>query len=235
MERVSIIEGKNPILLVSPHVTEEIHTDVIAVELAEATGGYAVINRGWERSEHVDQFNDKANCNNITHCLEDVVKDEFLDPIIKFTSRLLKEHGFCYMINIHGMGNDIRKQIKDNVDIVLGYGDGDPPIHTCESWRKDAFTHLLNDCGLLTYQAKAKGKYSARNKNNLTQLFRQWPQWRTMAVQALQLEIVLDMRKYEDIAELTADMISMAINDLLDFEENPYTSPEEQTTGILEC
>jgi hypothetical protein len=43
------------------------------------------------------------------------------------------------------------------------------------------------------------------------------------------------MRKYVDIAELTADMISMAVNDLLDFDENPYTSVEEQTLGILEC
>ena len=239
MERVSIIEGKKPILFVSPHVPEEIHTDVIAVELADATDGYAVINRGWERSEYVDQFNDKANCNNITHCLEDVVKDEFLDPIMKFTSRLVKSHGFCYIINIHGMGNDIRKQIRDNVDIILGYGNGEPPSYTCETWRKDAFTHLLNDCGLLTYQAKAKGKYSARKKNNLTQLFRQWPFIRpaihTAAVQSFQLEIVLDMRKHEDIAELTADMISMAVNDLMDFDESPYTSIEEQTLGILEC
>jgi hypothetical protein len=235
MERVSIIEGKKPVLLVCPHVPEEIHTDAIAVEIAKAVNGYAVINRGWERSEHVDLFNDKANCNNITHCLEDVIKDEFFDPILKFTHRLLKKHGFCYMINIHGMGNDIRKQIQDNVDIVLGYGDGEPPSHTCEPWRKDAFTHLLNDCGMLTYQAKAKGKYSARSKNNLTQLFRQWPQWKTMSVQSFQLEIVLDMRKEIDIAELTADMISMSINDLLDFDENPYTSEEEQTMGVLKC
>ena len=235
MERVSIIEGKKPVLLVSPHVPEEIHTDILTAEIAEAVDGYAVINRGWERSEHVDPFKDKGNCNNITHCLEDVIKDEFFDPILKFTRRILKKHGFCYMINIHGMGNDIRKKIKDNVDIILGYGAGEPPKHTCELWRKDAFTHLLNDCGLLTYQAKAKGKYSAKSKNNLTQLFRQWPQWRTMSVQSVQLEIVLDMRKHEDIAELTADMISMAINDLLDFEENPYTSPEEQALGILEC
>jgi hypothetical protein len=234
MERVSIIEGTKPILFVSPHVPEEIHTDVIAVELADATNGYAVINRGWERSEHVDQFNDKANCNNITHCLEDVVKDEFLDPIIKFTSRLLKKHGCCYVINIHGMGNDIREQVQDNVDIILGYGNGKPPSHTCSPWRKDAFTHLLNDCGLLTYQAKAKGRYSARSKSNLTQLFRQM-NTPFSAVQAFQLEIVLDMRKYMDIAELTADMISMAVNDLLDFDENPYTSIEEQTLGILEC
>jgi hypothetical protein len=86
----------------------------------------------------------------------------------------------------------------------------------------------------LTYQAKAKGKYSARSKNNLTQLFRQWPA-AIPAVQAFQLEIVLDMRKHLDIAELTADMISMAVNDLLDFDENPYTTGEEQTLGILEC
>ena len=77
MERVSVIEGKSPIIIVAPHgyKGDDENTDLIAEEIANALHCYAVINRGWERSDSVDFMKDKADCNNVYHCKEDVVRE----------------------------------------------------------------------------------------------------------------------------------------------------------------
>ena len=111
MERVSIINGKIPILIVAPHGYEkdDEQTALIAEYIANKIGAYAVINRGWERAEEVDFWKDKADCNNINHCFEDVVKEEIIDPILRYKSRILLGHSEMYVFWIHGMSDDHRK------------------------------------------------------------------------------------------------------------------------------
>ena len=68
MEKVSVLEGTIPALIIAPHgfKNDDLNTDLIAEEIATDLSAYAVINRGWERADKVDWFNDKADCNNST-------------------------------------------------------------------------------------------------------------------------------------------------------------------------
>src|SRR6266478_2553999 len=90
MERVSINEGKTPVILIAPHI-EDTNTGTIVESASNVLGGYSVINNGWKRADKYDYWTEKANCNNLHHCHEDVVKEEFLDPIIRFKNRILKK------------------------------------------------------------------------------------------------------------------------------------------------
>ena len=82
-ERVGIIIGKNPVILVAPHGADDTNTDIITERVAKKADCYAVINRGFERADFVDVIKDKADCNKIDHCKQEVVYEEFLKPIIK--------------------------------------------------------------------------------------------------------------------------------------------------------
>ena len=103
MEKVSVLEGTIPALIIAPHgfKNDDLNTDLIAEEIATDLSAYAVINRGWERADKVDWFNDKADCNNLKHCHEDVVKDEFLLPIMRYVIQILKFSPYIYIFTIH--------------------------------------------------------------------------------------------------------------------------------------
>jgi hypothetical protein len=215
-ERVSIIEGHRPIMVVSPHGYQEDdeNTALIAESIAHAINCYAVINRGWERADNVDAINDKADCNNATHCHEDVVRDEFLDPIFRFRNRIRKQgHQQVFMFMIHGMGNKHRTLAGNSkLDVVVGYGAGSPDSYTCDLWRKNAFISLLEDVGMTIYEGKKGGQMSGWARNNMNQLFRKW--YADASVQSMQLEIIHELRADKDIARLTAEYLATAMQDM---------------------
>lgn len=216
MERVSIIEGKLPIIVVAPHgyTKDDENTALIAETIAESIGCYAVINRGWERADAVDIFNDKADCNNVEHCHEDVVRDEFLDPIIRFRNRLRKNNTVVYMYMIHGMSNKHRRLADDPLmDIVIGYGAGSPDSFTCDIWRKNAFAFMLAESGLTVYEGKKGGAMSGWARQNMNQLFRKW--YSDPSMQSMQIEIINELRHDDDMAELTAEYLATAMKDML--------------------
>lgn len=216
MERVSVIDGKKPIIIVSPHGfnDDDQNTATVAEAIANTLGCYAVINRGWERADKVDVFSDKADCNNAEHCHEDVVKEEFLDPIIRFRNRIRRNHSVVQMYMIHGMSNKHRL-ISGNpkLDMVIGYGAGSPDSFTCEAWRKDAFIHLLGEAGITAYEGKKGGAMSGWARQNMNQLFRKW--YSDPTVQSMQIEIVHELRADNDIAQLTAEYLASAMDDMI--------------------
>lgn len=216
MERVSIIEGYRPVIVVAPHgyKQDDENTDMMVEYIAEDLDCYAVINRGWERSDSVDFLNDKADCNNVYHCKEDVVREEFLDPIIRFKNRILLNNQIAYIFYIHGMSNKHRQISKDSrLDIVVGYGAGNPSSLSCDLWQKNYFLHRLNQSGLNSYEGKAGGQMSGWSRQNLNQYFRKWDY--DANVSSMQVEIIYDLRKDKDLAEITSDYISMCIKDIL--------------------
>ena len=161
MERVAIREGKSPIILFAPHGYDgdDERTSIMVECMAETLDCYAVINRGWERSPQVDCFKDKADCNNVEHCHEDVVKEEILDPILRFQKRIMRIYDIAYFFPIHGMGNKHRTSSGiNNLDVVVGHGTGNPNSLTCDEWRKDYMLHLLEGAGLTPAQGKKGGR-----------------------------------------------------------------------------
>lgn len=216
MERVSIVRGTNPIILVAPHGFDgdDERTAYIAEKAAKYSGSYAVINRGWERSDQVDIFNDKADCNNVNHCLHDVVREEFLDPIKRFKSECINRRGFCRIIYIHGMSNRHRSISNDpKMDIVVGFGAGSPNSFTMTKLELKFFMHQLSCQGLTVYGGKKGGSMSGWSKNNLNQYFRKIEP--NLSVQSAQIEIVYDLRKEKNTAHKLAINLSIALESLL--------------------
>ena len=91
MERVSIIHGNKPILLIAPHGPEDRNTDTFTASAAKALGCSAVINRGFIKGPRVDVSHDIANCDHVSHCRSPVVYDEFMRPIHSTNAPLLRE------------------------------------------------------------------------------------------------------------------------------------------------
>lgn len=215
-ERVSIIPGKLPILIIAPHGfnDNDENTSIVAEHIARSINAYAVINRGWERADEVDYMLDKADCNDVNHCHEDVVKEEFLDPILRYKNRILQTHEAVYIYHIHGMGNKHRKIAgDDSLDMVIGYGAGAPNSHTCEVWQKDLLCHLLHESGINAFEGKKGGPMSGWARSNMNQLFRKW--YPEPDVHSMQIEIVHDLRNCKDMAILTAEYIAAAVKDML--------------------
>jgi hypothetical protein len=215
MERVSVIEGDEnvPLLLIAPHGAEgdDDNTALITEKIAEDLGCYAVINRGFERADKVDYDKSHADCNNVEHILEDVVKDEFLAPIQKYVSRIQGNLQEANIFVIHGMGN------AGNIDMVVGFGDSSmkSPWYSCELWRKNGFMYLLKQAKVKAYQGKAGGKYAGARKNNLNQYYRQWQL--DESVHSMQVEIVRALRVGDDMAAATASLLGDAFHNYLDF------------------
>lgn len=215
MERTSIIEGHNPVLIVAPHGSDDENTAEMAEMLANDFGAYAVINWGWQRSNKVDQMADLANCNDIRHLHEDVVREEFLHPIMRSVARIKKRHEEkVLMLILHGCKDRVR-QIAENelLDMVVGYGAGNPPSHSCRMRTKNAFVQYLQQEGFGVCEGAAGGKYAGRARNNLNQLFVRWmPDKR---VESIQLEIVRELRSDKGMIELTVSGLVSALDSLM--------------------
>jgi hypothetical protein len=214
MERVSVIHGSFNAIIVAPHGYDgdDENTGLIARHIAESINGYAVINNGWERASVYDYENDKADCNNAYHCTQDVVKDEFLDPIIRFQKEINSRGKYAYIYYIHGMGDKHRVISKDpKMDIVVGYGAGSPASHTCLLWQKDLLMYKLNEAHFKVYEGRKGGPMSGWARSNMNQYFRKWEN--NPDVFSMQLEIVRAIRFEKDLALLSADYIAEAIQD----------------------
>ena len=237
-ERVSLRIGKSPIILVSPHGCDDNNTDIVAEKAAEQLDCYAVINRGFDRSETVDVNNDKANCNRCDHIKEDVVYEEFLKPILKFKDKILKKiklpmggHGGwgwnlpdvdspkCLIFCLHGAGDKVHSTANETVEVIVGYGLGTKKDSlTCELWRKnllvDLYRKYSNDGDI--FEARGGSKYAGRSTNNLNQYFRKHDlnPW----VDCMQLEFPYSHRKTETRAELCATLLATVLQDFIEFE-----------------
>lgn len=247
MERVSVIQGTKPVIFVAPHgnPANDLNTDIIAEAAAKCINAYAVINRGWKRSRRVDVFNDFANCNNIRHCLEDVVNDEFLSPILRFTRKISKtsnelkfnpvaifknkitkkydselyKRGNVYVFNLHGVGAQIRDKYQ-HLGFIVGNGDGTPPSFTSPNWMKYALMYVL-ETFYYSYSAEAGSPYAGWSANNMNQLFRKY--YNIPRVLSMQLEVVHQLRNTPMKAELIGETIGCCVEELLSFERFDMT------------
>lgn len=227
MERVIAMEGEAPVLIVAPHGCEQddSNTAFIAERMAKELNAFVVVNQGWARDSQVNYLRGRANCNDVRHIHEDVVKEEFLDPILKYITIIENDFGFANLMIIHGVGNQIRKYADDlALDIIVGFGAGNPPVHSCEPRMKDAFIHYLEKAGVRAYEGKPGGQYSGRVKTNLNQLYRRW--YPNTNVHSMQIEIVKELREDRDISELTALTLADCVDSLiyLDDTENIPTN-----------
>jgi hypothetical protein len=225
--RVQIVEGKNPIIFVAPHGNkkDDVNTALIAEVLADCTKGYAVINRGWERADNINYKYDKANCNNVEHCHKDVIKEEFLDPLIRFKNRVLKKWSRIFIVYIHGMSDSIQEKTGIKyLNYIVGWGNGHPHSHTCQKWIKNFIIYTLSlgdNC--IVGEGKAGGNYAGWTRNNMTQLFRKW--YLDDEVDAVQIEISRTIRDTKSTAKTTAQLMAITMEELITLNES-WTLPD---------
>lgn len=250
-ERVSLRIGRSPIILVAPHGCDDNNTDIVAEQAAATLDCYAVINRGFDRSEIVDVNNDKANCNRCDHVKEDVVYEEFLKPIIRFKDQILKRinnesnlgmgtgwpsgTGWmlpdvnspkCLIFYIHGAGDRVHSTANEQVTAIVGYGLGTKKDSiTCELWRKnllvDLYRQYSNDGDI--FEARGGSRYAGRSANNLNQYFRKHDliPW----VDCMQLEFPYSHRKTKSRAQLCGTMLSIVLQDFLNYDQGYPNEP----------
>lgn len=219
MERVEAIEGSTPVIIVTPHGPDDKNTDLMAEMVASEFGAFAVINRGWMRSASVDPFRDMANCNNIRHLHSDVVREEFLEPVMRFKNRVRRKYNEdAFILILHGCSDKVMVEANDHdLDMIVGFGDGFNPSYSCDIRFKDAFVYNLANEGFGVYEGSKGGKYSGHGRNNLNQLFARW--YPDPYVNSLQLEIVHELRSDEELLELTVRGIVSAIDSMMVFDD----------------
>lgn len=217
-ERVNVIMGKNPTLIIVPHGTDDKNTATIGKEITQSLDAFAVINQGFDRNKFVDVDNDKADCNSIEHCKSDVVYEEFLKPIIKIKNIIsrffLKNKKSIDIFHIHGCGDKIHSIANENVGLILGYGLGlKKDSLTCDIWRKDLFIHLYRQIkmGGDIFEGKGGGKYAGRSSDNLNQYFRKHDL--DNSVQSMQLEIPYNLRKNDQEINKTCFLLKNVIQE----------------------
>jgi hypothetical protein len=225
-ERVKLIVGKKPVILVAPHGCSDYNTNIIAAEAAKEIDAYAVINNGFDRADEVDVINDRANCNRVDHVTQDVVRQEFLDPLCKFAdkakrklTRSLEHYKKKVLIfYIHGCGDIVNKQAGQTVSLIVGYGRGKKSnSFTCSNWRKMYLgKHYERLAGGAVFEGAAGGKYAARSKNNMNQykphLLDPW-------IESMQLEFPLHERGRRADCLITAIRLAVVVNEMIDLED----------------
>lgn len=209
-----------PVLLVAPHGADDENTAELTEDVAKQFGAFAVINRGWQRSKAVDPFKDMANCNDIRHIMEDVVREEFFMPIMRGVAKIKRKYEEkALVVVIHGCKDQVRATSEDEIlDIIVGYGAGHPPSYSCKMRTKNALIHCLQNEGFGVYEGAPGGRYAGKSKNNLNQLFVRW--YPETMVESVQLEIVKELRSDREMITLTADGLMSALDSFVLLEES---------------
>lgn len=215
MERTSVIQGSTPVLLIAPHGADDENTAEMTEYVAKNFGAFAVINRGWQRSSRVDQLRDLANCNDMRHLHEDVVKEEFMLPVLRCVTRIKNRYeGKALVLIMHGCKDHVRESANEEyLDIVVGYGAGRPPSYSCKLRTKNGIIRCLQHEGFGVYEGAPGGKYAGKSKNNLNQMFVRW--WPDKKVESIQLEVVKELRSDREMTTLTSDGIVAALDSFM--------------------
>jgi hypothetical protein len=174
-ERVSLIHGNEPIIIVAPHACNEPYMNIIAEEMAKRSNAYALINNGFKVADDVDVMRDLADCNRIEHIREDVVREEFLDPLLATKRALARKHARIIVLSLYGLDSQVEQRSGHNIDVVLGYGQAVVNnSYTCPLWMIDMFINEWESHGWTSssvYCGKPGGSLSARSIHHLPQLF----------------------------------------------------------------
>lgn len=225
--RVTIEYGAKPYIIIAPHgyQGDDYNTSIISERIASILDCNVIINHGWQKSEIIDINHSKANCNNYYHML-DVVKDEFLYPVLRTAESCVRRHGECIVVWIHGISNNIRKLYNNDVDMIFGHGVGQKFNRlTCPIPMKEFVIHNLNKNGIKCYDSAPGGNYSGFSKQNMNQI---WTMHNiNPLVKSFQLEIIKELREDDTISFLTADYIAESLKNIKSYKS--WTRPSSFT------
>lgn len=229
-ERVNVVQGKNPVLVIAPHGADALYTDLIASLVAEKANCYAVINQGFKRSETVDVNRDYADCDRVGHCTQDVVYDEFLKPILKIRNKVAKATFNAtvdddiakklLIVHIQGCSDAVHREANEQVDVIVGYGLGrDIDSLSCRKWRKNLLVDFWRNSTNWgeVYEGSGSGPYAGRDSNCLNQYFRKHQLDRR--VESIQLTFPESARCSRRAAAITAATLVVLLKYMLQADD----------------
>lgn len=209
MSQITVIKGDTPIMIVAPHGVkgDDDNSAIVAEVLAKKLDAFAMINTKYKRAKQLNAMKNEANLNSINHCLLEPCRSEFMVPLANNLKYILQDLNYheAHLFYIHGVGNHIRKDSKSSLDVVVGYGAGNPPSYTCPLAYKDEFCYRLKEAGFDTYVGGPGGRFSACGDDNLCQYWRKKKP--NHNIQSLQLEIVFALRATKYAAEQLANRL----------------------------
>lgn len=219
-ERVSIGHESSPLLLVAPHgyTGDDYNTDVVVKRTSSLLKCNYVINHGWKKTDVINISEEKANCNNYTHMVDEV-KDEFLMPILRTVKTILKFNNYCFVGWIHGCSNKVRNIYKKpSIEMIFGDGENkNKKNRTCSLTLKDFIICNLNFNGVKCFSSFPGDQYNGSLMNNMNQLFSlSHPDPR---VHSFQIEIVKELREDKTMSFLTSDYIYESLKDIENFKK----------------
>jgi hypothetical protein len=233
MQRIAAIKGEYPAIIVVPHGYDgdDYNTSVIGEQIIDQLNCYGVINYAWQRADKFDYYKNHANCNSISQLHQNVVKQEFFDPIVRYCHSIYDAGYIPSIYIIHGFSKIIHDAAP--IDVILGVGNGDPPSWTCENWISLYFAQSLQQQGFRVAFGKSGGKYSGRNPDNLNQLDNTMKKlsflkpsvypWHISKTESIQIEISRELRETKDLATLTGSNLAYCIQDTMS-SQNSSTS-----------
>lgn len=216
-QRVGYIKGTsgNPAIIVCPHGFDDTNTAIIAETIQEELQCTSIINYGWERSDKFDYFKDKANCNSIKHLSEDVIKQEFLEPILESYNFYIQQGVFPALFIIHGVHDSVRKSpYAASLDLIIGTGSG--TTLSCDGWSQHFFCKMLSVNLFNVFLGKPNGNYAGNNPDNLNQILNHSKHHIDYIEEdekcSFQIEIVKTLRSNKTRAAQTGRILSDSIN-----------------------
>lgn len=224
-KEIRFLEGKNNIIVVAPHesTVDDENTNLIAEQLRNQLGCYAVINEKYKRAE--------INLNDISDVKKKGIEKEFLVPLRKFKDEIKGKGLSPLIIYVHGIKNKkIQAAAGNKVKILIGYGQGKEK----SAKRPHRYTLLDPDLKLLQEALAAEELYSDRaphdsgycawEETNLNQLFNleTHKNYYDPAVRSVQLEIKAGgLRKTEIQARETGELLAEALKQFVDTKAMP--------------
>ncbi len=217
--KIEFIEGKNNVLLIAPHGRngDDVNTGSLVRSIANKSECYAIINDLYTKPESGKEPNKEAyqvDLNSIKQVKENL-KTEFLDKLIEFKDKIIKEYQEIIIIWIHGAKDErvkadvVDTNIASQVKILVGWGQKkDNDRYTAKQETVDTLIKFLNLNDLKAELANPDVKvnikegvysYCGWDSDNMNQLCRDGD-YKDEKVKSIQLE--LRMKGCRDKASL---------------------------------
>lgn len=160
----------NPVVIVAPYGKTHLNTHLICETIVNSLNCSGIINYGWEPDLNFNYFKDKADCFNLKHIQEDVIKQEFYNPILESYYSLIQNNKIPFIFIISEISNSVLKKYN-NKNLELLISSGSYKNKTCNDFYKFIFMEKAIKFGFNTfYCSNELEPWSDSDPNCLTQI-----------------------------------------------------------------
>ena len=206
-KNMQALSDNNNILLIAPHghPEDDKNTANLGINIAEKLNCQAIVNDSISRS-HLD-FN----------IIKEASKHKQFIPAIE---NAVKIPGLTLVVWIHGIGEDNLKTeiqklgVKEDVQCLIGYGQGKPKRFTAEKKTVDGLIKTLKNNSVIAHVAKDGSNYCGHSTSLMNQWFRS-KGYKLTDVQSVQLEFKYQGIRDPESLEKASQKIANSLSELM--------------------